>query len=96
MLNKPVFKKMKSNAIVINTARGEIINEDDLYWALSNKIISAAALDVYSEEPPTNNDLISLENLICTPHIAGNSIQSVLRMGESAINHLIQYKKLRL
>ena len=83
---------MKKNTILINTARGGIVPEDDLYWALTNGIISSAALDVYSSEPPNNKSLIKLDNLISTPHIAGNSIQSVMRMGESAIKHLVEYK----
>ena len=96
LINKVSLKKMKKNTILINTARGGIVSEDDLYWALTNGIISSAALDVYSSEPPTNMSLINLDNLICTPHIAGNSIQSVMRMGESAIKHLVEYKNSKL
>ena len=92
LINKVSLKKMKKNTILINTARGGIVSEDDLYWALTNGIISSAALDVYSSEPPNNKSLIKLDNLISTPHIAGNSIQSVMRMGESAIKHLVEYK----
>jgi len=91
LLNKAAFDLMKSNAIVINTARGGIVDENDLFEALTQNNIKAAALDVYEEEPPTDTKLISLRNLICTPHIGGNAKEAVLAMGMSAINHLMEY-----
>ena len=91
MLNKSAFNLMKSNAIIINTARGGIVEENDLYEALTQGNIKAAAIDVYEEEPPTNIDLLSLPNLICTPHIGGNAKEAVLAMGMSAIKHLVNY-----
>lgn len=93
LLNKTAFDLMKPNTIVINTARGRIVEENDLYEALTQNKIKAAALDVYEEEPPTDTKLISLPNLICTPHIGGNAKEAVLAMGMSAINHLMEYKK---
>lgn len=86
--NKEKFELMKKESILINTARGAIINTDDLRYALENNIIKGAALDVYEQEPPFNLNIIHLPNLICTPHIGGNSIESVLAMGRSAINLL--------
>ena len=93
LFNKEVFLKMKKNAYIINTARGGIINENDLHFALINNIIAGAALDVYENEPPNNMDLISLHNLICTPHICGNSNEAILAIGNSALHHLINYKQ---
>lgn len=92
VLNKEAFDLMKSSAIILNTARGGIVEENDLYDALSNGNIKAAALDVYEEEPPTNLELLKLPNLICTPHIGGNAKEAVLAMGMSAIGHLIDFK----
>jgi len=67
------FKVMKKNAIIINVARGEIINENDLIYAIKNKIIKGAALDVYSNEPlKKNNKLFQLNNVLLSPHVAGN------------------------
>tara|TARA_B110000003_G_C16526091_1_gene487034 strand:- start:42 stop:962 length:921 start_codon:yes stop_codon:yes gene_type:complete len=86
--NKDKFNLMKSDSILINTARGSIINTDDLRYALENQHIRGAALDVFEEEPPFNLNLVHLPNLIPTPHIGGNSIESVLAMGRSAINLL--------
>ncbi|MBI9033210.1 MAG: phosphoglycerate dehydrogenase [Bacteroidales bacterium] len=86
--NKSTFQQMKTDSILINAARGAIVNSQDLKWALKNNIIKGAALDVYEQEPPTDYSLISLPNLICTPHIGGNSIEAILMMGRSSINML--------
>lgn len=93
MINKAVFKRMKSGSFLINTARGGIVNEKDLKWALQNQVIAGAALDVYNQEPPEDKELLSLPNLICTPHIGGNAYEAVVAMGESAIAHLMEFRK---
>ncbi len=67
---------MKKNTIIINTARGKLINEIDLKEALDNSIILGAAIDVYSEEPAKNNILFGTKNLILTPHIAASTIEA--------------------
>ena len=92
LINKSVFKKMKEDAILINTARGGIVNEDDLIDALRKKTIAGAATDVYTIEPPKNMDLLSIPNLITTPHIAGNSKEAVISMGMAAIESLNKFK----
>ncbi|EAJ9473461.1 hydroxyacid dehydrogenase [Campylobacter jejuni] len=91
MINKNVFTMMKNAAYFINTARGEIVIQEDLKYALKNSIIAGAAIDVYSEEPPQDQEFISLPNLICTPHIGGNAKEAVLAMGECAVKNLIDY-----
>ena len=88
LINRKTLSMMKKSAFVINTARGEIVNLNDLKYALQNNIISGAAIDVYDVEPPTDTELLKLGNLICTPHIGGNSKEAVLNMGRSAIRHL--------
>lgn len=88
-----VFKMMKQSSFVINSARGGIINEDDLKYALQNNLIAGAAIDAYVEEPPTDKELLNLPNLICTPHIGGNAQEAVEAMGMSAIKHLVEYFK---
>lgn len=92
MVNLEWFKKMKPGSFIINTARGGIVNETDLKYALVNNIIAGAALDVYKTEPPVDKELLSLPNLICTPHTGGNANEAVIAMGLSAINHLIKYR----
>ena len=71
-----------------------IINEGDLKYALKNNIIAGAAIDAYSEEPPSDKEFLELPNLICTPHIGGNAKEAVEAMGMSAIKHLREFYKL--
>lgn len=92
MINKKVFNKMKNSSILINTSRGGVVCEKDLIDALKNKKIHSAALDVFQYEPLKNKELVRLSNIICTPHIAGNSKEAVIEMGNSAISHLINFK----
>lgn len=94
LINKKVFETMKNGSFIINSARGGIINEDDLKYALLNNLIAGAAVDAYVEEPPSDKELLSLPNLICTPHIGGNSREAVEAMGLSAINHLKEFYNL--
>lgn len=91
LINRVTMSMMKSTSYVINTARGGIVNQNDLKYALQNNLIAGAALDVYEVEPPEDSELLSLSNCYCTPHIGGNSQEAIIAMGESAINHLKQY-----
>ena len=91
LIDKKVFETMKNSSFIINSARGGIINEDDLKYALQNNLIAGAAIDAYVEEPPTDKELLSLANLICTPHIGGNAQEAVEAMGLSAIKHLVEF-----
>ena len=74
MISQEAFSKMKNSAYIINTGRGALINEEDLYKALKSKIIAGAALDVLTVEPISpDNPLLDLESIILTPHLAGAS-----------------------
>src|SRR5919199_1654609 len=73
MFSAQRFSKMKRTAYIINTSRGQIIDENALYDALSNGKIAGAALDVFETEPPVNRMLIELPNVICTPHIGSQT-----------------------
>jgi len=95
MINKDVLSTMKSTAFVINSARGGIVNQDDLKWALQNNIIAGAALDPYEVEPPEDKELITLPNLINTPHIGGNAQEAVEAMGTAAILNIIEWAKVK-
>ena len=86
------LKKMKSQAFLINTARGSIIKEEDLVKALKNGLIKGAALDVYEKEPPTNTELLSLENVVLTPHIGSQTkeaqVNAALTIADKVISLL--------
>ncbi|MEX1996917.1 MAG: D-2-hydroxyacid dehydrogenase [Nitrosopumilaceae archaeon] len=73
LVNMQRLAKMKKTAYLINTSRGEIIDEDALYTALKEGKIAGAALDVFEKEPATGNKLATLSNVICTPHIGAQT-----------------------
>lgn len=73
LFNAELISNMKSTAYIINASRGGVIDETALYNALCNGSIAGAALDVFETEPPLNNLLIELPNVICTPHIAAQT-----------------------
>jgi D-3-phosphoglycerate dehydrogenase len=79
---------MKKNSFIINTSRGGIVNEQDLYSYLQNKKIMGAALDVYQKEPCYKKKLLRLKNIICTSHIGGSTKESIKSMGLAAIKNL--------
>ena len=91
MVNKASLSLMKESAILINTARGAIVNESDLKAALLGRELRAVGLDVYESEPASDLELLQLPNVFCTPHIAGNSVEAVHAMGLSAIDSLSQF-----
>lgn len=93
LICKSEFDVMKDSAILINTSRGKIVNEADLYEALSNNKIRAAALDVFETEPPTGkNPLFSLNNFIGTPHIGAATEEALIRMGQTAVEEIIRVR----
>lgn len=73
LLNADAFSKVKPGVFVINCARGGIVNEKDLYDAIKQGIVAGAALDVFAEEPPTGNLLLSLDQVIATPHLGAST-----------------------
>lgn len=73
LINSETLSYMKPTAFLINTSRGEIIDEESLFRTLSDKRIAGAALDVFEVEPPTNTNLLQLPNIICSPHIAAQT-----------------------
>ncbi len=88
------MKTMKSNAVLINTARGGIVNEADLYVALTEKIIRAAYFDVLVNEPPTKDEpLLGLPNFYLTPHIASRSKEAEKNTADMATQVIIDALK---
>lgn len=83
------FKYFKKNAILINAARGGIVNEDDLYQALKDRTIRAAACDAFVNEPPNGqNKLMTLDNFCATPHIGANTEEALYRMGMEVVEEV--------
>tara|TARA_Y100000590_G_scaffold317410_1_gene359085 strand:+ start:1990 stop:2928 length:939 start_codon:yes stop_codon:yes gene_type:complete len=82
---------MKTSALILNTARGNLVFENDLYEALKNNRIRGAALDVFNDEPATNNILFGLENIILTPHIAASTAESQIIVAEMIANQFVNY-----
>jgi len=90
LMNAATFGKMKPTAVLVNTSRGPVVDQDALYEALSSKRIFAAALDVTTPEPlPVNSPLLKLENCIVVPHIASASWRTRERMSVMAAENLI-------
>lgn len=90
LINKESLKKMKKNAVLINTARGPVVKEDDLYEALINGTIWGAGLDVMDPEPPEkDNPLFKLDNVVLLPHIASASIATRNKMAEIAADNML-------
>ena len=81
LINKETISKMKSSAYLINTARGDIVNENELVIALKEKIIKGAGLDVYEKEPEVNKDLLQLKNVFLLPHLGSATSETREAMG---------------
>jgi glycerate dehydrogenase len=94
IVNRDRLQQMKPSAFLINTSRGPLINEPDLKWALENKVISGAALDVLSSEPPSaEHPLIGALNCIITPHQAWASFESRSRLMEETVKNVEAFLK---
>ena len=88
MIGAAQLSSMKRTALLINTARGGLVDEEALYHALSNKQLAAAALDVFAHEPIIPKKLLTLENFFATSHIAGSTEEAIEAMGMKAIDQL--------
>ena len=89
LITKNELKKMKKTAFLINTARGKIVKEDDLVWALETGVIAGAALDVFELEPKVTQKLLEMKNVILTPHIGSASKETREKMAEMTANGAI-------
>ena len=93
MLNKEAFALMKDGVMIINCARGGIIEEADLCEALESGRIGGAALDVFASEPPGECKLLSFDNLICTPHLGASTKEAQTNVAVDVANQIIAYLK---
>ena len=88
MIGETELSLMKTDALLINTARGNIVDEAALKSVLIEKKISGAAFDVFALEPPNDLEFLKIPNFIVTPHIGGSTIEAILAMGHAAISGL--------
>ena len=91
MIDTAALKSMKPNAILINAARGGIINETDLYSALKDGVIAGAGIDVFEHEPPSDSPLMELDNVVLTPHTAAFTFEGMNNMSSGVVDQLIGY-----
>lgn len=92
MLNADLFSKMKQGAVVLNCARGGIVNEKDLYEALTSGKLGGAALDVFEKEPTTiEHPLLGLENFICTPHLGASTREAQENVAVAVAKQISDY-----
>lgn len=89
LIGKSELSKMKKSAILINTARGQVVDEDALVWALEHGKIAAAGLDVFEHEPNVSKALLSMDNVALTPHNASSTFETRERMSEIAAQNII-------
>jgi D-3-phosphoglycerate dehydrogenase / 2-oxoglutarate reductase len=93
LINRHTLAKMKPTAYLFNTARGALVNEADLIEALQQKKIAGAGIDVFEEEPPQDNALFHMSNVVVTPHAAGVDLQSRDDMALSAAEAIVSLSK---
>ena len=93
LLSKKRLKLLKRNCIVINTSRGEIIDEQALAWLLFKKKIGGAGLDVFEHEPQITPKLLESKNVVLLPHISSATIESRIAMGERVIKNINFFAK---
>jgi len=89
LIDKKALARMKRNAYLINTSRGPVVDEAALAWALKERLIAGAALDVYEREPEVNPALMSLENVLLIPHLASATTETRTAMADLAVSNAI-------
>ncbi|MFH1156756.1 MAG: phosphoglycerate dehydrogenase [Pseudomonadota bacterium] len=91
LLNAAAFEKMKKGVMIINCARGGIINEEDLYAAITSGKVAGAALDVFAKEPPGDHPLLKLDQVIATPHLGASTQEAQTNVAVAVANQIVAY-----
>jgi glyoxylate reductase len=89
MIDQAALARMKRSAYLVNTSRGPVVDEAALAWALRERIISGAALDVYEHEPQVHPDLLTLENVLLAPHLASATVETRTAMADLAVRNVL-------
>jgi glyoxylate reductase len=90
LIDGTTLARMKRTAFLVNTSRGPVVDEAALAWALRERLIAGAALDVYEHEPTVHPDLLSLENVVLAPHLGSATTQTRTAMAELAARNAIE------
>lgn len=93
MIGETEIKKMKPGSILINTCRGGIVDEQAIYKALIDDSLYGYGTDVFADEPPNFLDLLRLDNVVCTPHVAGISEDGLINMDTAAASKVVDFLK---
>jgi len=93
MIDAKAFAQMKDGVMLINCARGGIVNEADLYQAIVSGKVAGAALDVFEQEPPSDSPLIGLDQVICTPHLGASTREAQTNVAVAVAKQIIDYLK---
>ena len=93
LLNKAAFAQMKDGVMIINCARGGIVDEADLNDALIAGKVAGAALDVFEQEPPGDSPLLELDRVICTPHLGASTLEAQTNVAVQVAEQIIAYLK---
>lgn len=89
LIDQKALAKMRRSAYLINTSRGPVVDEAALAWALRERLISGAALDVYEKEPVVHPDLLGLENALLIPHLASATTETRTAMADLAVSNVL-------
>jgi glyoxylate reductase len=89
LIDQKALARMKRSAYLINTARGPVVDEAALAWALQHHLIAGAALDVYEHEPAIHPDLLPLENVLLVPHLGSGTVETRTAMADLAVENVI-------
>lgn len=89
LINQAALARMKRSAYLINTARGPVVDEAALVWALKSRLIAGAALDVYEAEPVVHPDLLTLENVLLAPHLGSATTETRTAMADLAVRNAV-------
>ena len=91
LINKETIAKMKDGVRIINCARGGIVNEQDVFEALTSGKVAAAAFDVFEKEPPENHPLMTLDNFIATPHLGASTMEAQENVATAVAEQIVDY-----
>lgn len=89
LIDRKAFARMKRSAYLINTARGPVVDEAALAWALGERLIAGAALDVYEHEPQVHPDLLPFENVLLVPHLGSATTETRTAMADLAVRNVV-------